>query len=855
MKTTTQFILVALLLITNVVSAQIYKDTIIQVKERKLNYEYDIQWTKPRLAKEINIFIEDQYKPTLKSSAQIKSILDKIPLSENACKNGGFEDDYAGWTGIGLKHSIQTLPIENGLILNPGVAALPFTGPAHGQNHTSIQLSGLDPIISTASPSYPLQRTAPGTSGTKSLRLGNDAAGHSAEAVAKRFVVTAENAKYYFQYAIVMDKSHSGTNGDANGSEVFFAAEAVDMSGNTIDKIIDIGNPSNPFINAVNSGRTYYRDWRCAYLDLSSKIGQEVVVMFINSDCSAGGHKGYTYIDDVCKECKNTNEGYIDLDLKGKECIDEKNTYGGSFDVPKGAVNVNISLDIYQSNAIVATNNTPTITSNNYSFNIAAALFPNQTSGTCYDIVTKLTFDLVDLNGNLQTVTQYSSNPVLGVQDGQTSGINNDVCFCDNNDGAYCCDATNLVDNANFEAGNTGFSSDYSQTATTFPGEYNVTTTAAAFGANIKDHSYCADPTTYASNNKFLVVNGKTQQAGSSTVWEQTLTGLEKGKTYKVCANFKNMPQCTFDIKPQVTLEAASSNAMFTVNMATTDPCAWQTETINFTATGTTETVKIILNETGNGDGNDLAIDDIYVGEVEDPNLAITVEHDGLTKAITGSLNSNGTTDDKLHGNCTDYHWYVAEVSSYPSIVIDWSTFAHGNNTGSNLPPFAGTTSTNTWSLTTNYPGYTFNDNKLYIIGMYTPACGCYDSGFTYQLTFNSKTNQNAGLTDAQEQEIIDAILNGLTPNSQESNKNTSTLQKASVYPNPIIDNTIIRLENDTIESIKIINTNGATVFTEKYKSDEESVGLNFSKYTNGLYLITTQGTSGKTYTKKIIKQ
>jgi hypothetical protein len=851
MKITTQLMLAVFLLITNVVSGQIYKDTLIQVEDRTLNYEYSVRWSKDRIAKEITIFKEDQIKPTFKASAQITAILNQIPLEQDACRNGGFEDGYASWTGLSLKHAIMTIPIENGLSVNPGILPLPFIGPAWGQNNTSIETTGLDPIISVAAPSYALQRTAPGTAGTQSLRLGNDLPGRGAEGVAKRFVVTAENAIYYFQYAIVMDRSHSNVDGSVNGSEVFFAAEAVDMSGVTIDKIIDVANPSNPFINAVNSGSTYYRDWRCASLDLSSKIGEEVVVMFINSDCSAGGHKGYTYLDDVCKECKST-EGYIDLELEGDGCIDENNAYAGNFDIPDGAVNVVITLDIYQSNTVVATNVSPTIVSGTYSFNVPVGTFPNQTPGTCYDIVAKLTFELMDLTGTLQTVTQYSSNPVGGIQDGELSGVNNDICFCENNKGAYCCDTENLVDNANFEAGNTGFSSDYIQTATTFPGEYNVTNTAAVFAATVADHSYCADPVAYAGNNKFMVVNGKTQQSGSSTVWEQTLTGLEKGKTYKVCANFKNMPQCTFDIKPKVTLEAGSSNSMFTVNVPPSDPCAWQLETINFTATSATETIKIILNETGNGDGNDLAIDDIYVGELADPNLAITLEHDGLTGDITGSLNSNGTTDDTLHGNCEEHYWYVAEVTSFPSIVIDWSTFAYGNNTGSNLPPFASTPSVTTWDLTTIYPGYTFIDNKLYIIGMYTPACECFDSGFTYQLTLNSRSDQAIGLTQDQKQAIIDAILNGLNPDG--TLKIEKIIQKENVHPNPVTNKTFISLDNDTIKTIKILNVNGATIFTENYPLNTVSEELNFSKFSRGVYFITIQGVSGKRYTKNIIK-
>ncbi len=39
----------------------------------------------------------------------------------------------------------------------------------------------------------------------------------------------------------------------------------------------------------------------------------------------------------------------------------------------------------------------------------------------------------------------------------------------------------------------------------------------------------------------FMEVNGKTQQSGSSIIWEQTITGLEKGEEYKFCANFRDM--------------------------------------------------------------------------------------------------------------------------------------------------------------------------------------------------------------------------------------------------------------------------------------------------------------------------
>ncbi|WP_418262334.1 T9SS type A sorting domain-containing protein [Flavobacterium faecale] len=861
MKTIVHLVTVLFILLAGSVTAQKYQDTLITVGNTKLHYEYDVSWTKDVKSREIEQFIKNQMTPSFKSSSQILSILQNIKVSQDPCFNSGFESGYSGWTGLSLKHGITTLPIENGLILNPGVLALPYTGLGSGQNFTAIETVGTDALLLASTPSFSMSKTAPGSLGTQSLRLGNNQPGYGAEGVAKRFVVTPANAKYYFQYAMVMDKSHSNTDGTPNGTEVFFVAEAVDMSGVTIDKIVDVAAPSNPFISTTNSpteGVKYYRNWRCAYLDLSSHIGQEVVVMFINSDCSAGAHNGYTYIDETCTTCKNTSEGTIDLSLKGRDCIEPKQTFNGTFTVPALASNVSISFEIYQSGTLLNTIPATTVVGSNYTIDVTATDFPIQTVGTCYDVVAKLTFDLIDLNGNVQTVVQYSTKPVLGVQYGQVAGLNNDICFCDNDLGSFCCDADNLVSNGNFEAGNTGFSSAYSLNAATNPGQYNVINTAAAFGAAVTDHSYCVDPVTYASNSRYLTVNGKTQQSGSSVIWEQTITGLRKGETYRFCANFKNMKQCTFDILPKVRMEAGTtSSPVFTINMATTNACAWQNENMTFTASGTTETIRIYLDEMGNGDGNDLAIDDIYVGILSDPGLAITVQHDGTNNAIIGSVNTISTTDDTIKGDCRKYHWFVAEVSSYPSIVIDWSTFAHGNNTGSNLPPFAGTPSLIPWNLTTTFPGYAFANNKLYIVGMYTPECECYASDFTYQLTFNTtaKNAVSTKVSDEQREQIIDAILNGLKADKidVEFSKEVAATKSIEIYPNPVKEEFVLSVSNEMISKVIISDMAGKIVKEQSFSSRNSDEKVNVSQLIQGVYFVKLL-TNKNTYDSKMIK-
>jgi hypothetical protein len=419
-------------------------DTVIIVNNIKIRLDYDLSLGKLDLQKYFDGIIKSIENNSVKASETLKTILNQIPVSQDACLNGGFEDGVTDWTGLSLSHPMNypyTGGIENGLTINPGIVPLPFDHiypdfsfpiPTPG-NSVNLQGTGLESLLLSASPTVNLQMVI---SGNQSIKLGNETASRGAEGIAKRFVVTPQNSIFYFQYAIVMDKSHANPDGSSTGTEVFFIAEAVDMAGNTIDKTVELGIPNNPFINSVtiNNGTQiiYYRDWRCCSLDLSGFIGQEVVVMFINADCAQGAHKGYTFLDAVCEPCTDVNEGYIDLNLGTGGCLTFPQTIEGTFTLPISgfAQNSNISLQIFQNNILVRTLTNPIITGSNYSFTLIPSDFPNQTNGQCYDLVSTLSFDYPDMNGQLQNVTQLSSNVVMGVQDGEINNLNNDVCFC-----------------------------------------------------------------------------------------------------------------------------------------------------------------------------------------------------------------------------------------------------------------------------------------------------------------------------------------------------------------------------------------------------------------------------------------
>jgi len=319
-------------------------------------------------------------------------------------------------------------------------------------------------------------------------------------------------------------------------------------------------------------------------------------------------------------------------------------------------------------------------------------------------------------------------------------------------EGAYCCDSLsgNKVYNGNFEYGNAFFSSEYNYQYDTLPGRYIVTDTATQFGANVEDHSYCESSSAYPTNKKFLLINGLTSQSAGSTavVWEQTIVGLKSGSEYRFCGNFKNMPQCTFDVLPKVTVKLSTGvSRTVTIDTDSDNDCDWQKISFCFVAEEEV-TVKILLREDSLGDGNDLAVDDISVQELVDPTLSTTVMHQWGTQSVVASINTLfNPNDDYLPYDPAEcehqWFWYVLTLQSYG--VVDWSApYGFGNFIASAI--FNPMSFGPSWHLTTTFPGFTFASGKMYVVGMVTPRCceECIDDGWTAHLV-NINSNPFGG--------------------------------------------------------------------------------------------------------------
>lgn len=314
-----------------------------------------------------------------------------------------------------------------------------------------------------------------------------------------------------------------------------------------------------------------------------------------------------------------------------------------------------------------------------------------------------------------------------------------DTCRSAFNNGTFCCDSINgqpsynLIRNGTFEGGNYGFNTQYTYSSaggpnTVSPGSYMIGNSLQADSVCsnwiANDHSGCNS----WPNENMLFVNGKSQQNTGSVIWEQTITGLDSTATYKFCGQFKNLPTCCFDVLPEITINIVGGPLIpaTIINVNPNDPCEWQEIFSTFTPNSSTIKIQIGLNESGNGDGNDLALDDLSLIELPKAPVPFTLQHQSNPQTITASYGTIGTGDDLLPDANCQYLWLVGEVLTLqPQILLDGSTLALG-----------GSSFNTSWGLTTTFPGYTFQPNKLYLIQLSISDCDCYANNRNFQLTF-----------------------------------------------------------------------------------------------------------------------
>lgn len=543
-----------------------------------------------------------------------------------------------------------------------------------------------------------------------------------------------------FYYALVSEfPDHPNAN-------PVFIARALDANQSEFDRFCVISNPANnPFFNRFtpspdeceNSPKDIlWKDWDCATLEVNGNKGDVITLEFIMTDCGAGAHYGYAYIDDICADCDGGTQGSIDLnDLD--PCQELPFDVCGEFGLPifegqQGTVN-SLTLDILQNGLVVNTLTNPTITGNTFCFNITANDFTSQMGG--YDFRANISFNI---GNGIQQLDETHTTP----------GNNNDFIF-DNPD---CCkieaNATNILCDDN------GTPNDPSDDTWSF----DLTVDSAT-----NTGFWLADPFVTTS-----VAYGNTQtvQMGNISSFGATIDIVVTDKEDENCTTTitVNVPDACSGGTP-CTLEAVTSVGSCNDNGTPNDPSD-DYYNITLDVFNTQGQSWMVLNSNmtvihfGNGDENNINLGNNYLvaDQLEwfwvklnnDPNCFVDVtvlapESCDFTcnleaQVAVGSCDDNGTPRD------TSDDFYYITVNVVGTNGTSWELIGYPNfqqiyasGTGNTTNIVLGPISTNdaAWTLYLSPTGLTNTGCTRYETTVFAPTCSDKKSIDTVSITPN----------------------------------------------------------------------------------------------------------------------
>ncbi len=803
------------------------------------------------------------------------------------CGNGDFEsgldpNNWGGAFGEGGSSNPTTDAISpaTGLIyfenLTTGFNSGNGTYSDPDAHQTIVNASdGLDPITNI------LTRVAPVGGSTKALRLGNTATGNGVELLTKSFTVTQSNSSFIFWFATVFENPAGHT---PPFQPTFFVRVINCNTGQPITGVVNLGvgntisgpdslisNSQNPFFHTIPNpdGTTdsiVYHDWSCAQINLSQYIGIPVVIEFVNKDCAFTGHYGYTYLDNFCGNCDGSPTG----NLKFNDTISSTCGAGDicfAYDLPKAGTltgNINIKLSLYQNGIKVKEIQSGSLSSGNqYCFRIDpySNVLGINTNLSGFDFSAEADFSITGTNG---VVTQLGTLYAGGAPSGQDNTLNNDYAVnC-----KQCCPGKNLILNGSFELDNVAPNNflpviNYQPTvalSSVVPGKYGLLSSAQALAVSPTWDPGCSN------YKRHLVVNGFTGRP-SVIIWSKVVT-LVRGKTYKFCADFKNMDQCGFNVKPRITVlfnNLPAFNIPYTTINAGAG-CNWQTLMKEYTIPAglplTPTTISIYLDQTGQGDGNDVAVDNINL--VEEPKVDVSqlLFNLAFSHISNNSFNIAATPVAPLNG-CTEF-WQVEQLSTTYTIV-----------TGTQVinPPLWLTTTPNVF---TNYVGTStlaatgnpgiFTLSKRYRI-IYGRTCQCTVKNI-YAVIVDPFVNKGGkpGVHYYEDKEYMQQLNSGtdeyiVKTNALSEDKNSRPSlpneNAIKVFPNPT--NTAVTISTPNLENnsyAKLYDVFGHLIKTIPIQAKQNNTFLQMESYPTGTYMLQIISSTGKIiYKDKIIKQ
>ncbi len=243
------------------------------------------------------------------------------PVLQPACTNIGYDNgNFTGWAGS-WSNSVTTGAVGS---VTPTYTPTNFN--TSTVQHTITTGAAVDALAG-----FP--QVCPGL-GPNSMRLGDGPiAGNGGATIEQNFSVTASNALFTYNYAVVITDAvnivyyldytgladsldifgapvaiqNAAGTGDsitrhAPEEQPYFKVDLKDCSGNPIvcGQYLVVGGEGIPGFTQIGAGSVYYKAWTSVFIDLTPYIGSCVTIKYSVADCSLGAHYCYAYIDATC---------------------------------------------------------------------------------------------------------------------------------------------------------------------------------------------------------------------------------------------------------------------------------------------------------------------------------------------------------------------------------------------------------------------------------------------------------------------------------------------------------------------------------------------------------------------------
>ena len=363
--------------------------------------------------KDFEKYVQNQISILTKINSTLKTAQVLPSYTTDICEDGGFETKNLSTWGWKAAANFRTSSTAITFDSYPPISGSTSSFVSGSTSFLwEIVNSGNDPLYSG------LQKVH---SGSKALKLGGSSVNNSAESILKTVNITPSNSNLSFWYALVLqDPSHGGSN-------PFFGVRVHSGSSVSFIPILPIiGSMStSPIISDtssfwISSSQNRIRPWTCARVDLSAYIGKQITIELLVSDCAAGAHFGYAYIDDICMGCTGSDMGDASITGISKDCGKDA-LVNGSYTLPHsssvtGTLN-SLQAQLYQGGLPFGspiTISSTYINTGTKTFNFPMSLFGTVPLGN-YDIVVKANFTF---SGS----TYSTTSPTTGF----ITGINND---------------------------------------------------------------------------------------------------------------------------------------------------------------------------------------------------------------------------------------------------------------------------------------------------------------------------------------------------------------------------------------------------------------------------------------------